>query len=475
MVVRRACNFGYRSVQDLVQLICILALISFGREGILAQEANDGSALSDAEAEQINEDYSSPTANEQVQAAIDGYYRKRGVSEGVAGPKGQIFYNTVERVTADPSSPAWVKSRAVAFDRAMLRLQAKFVFDIWGRTVVEAEQRVFQDNSSDSRDFPEEDITKGRIAALWDKLVTLGEALLDEQLRELGVDPTELDAVPAAQRKDLFVDRFIERTVERATGDSAGLIVMKTFEGKDDRNNHVIGVVAKYSPALRELASSIANGTAPFLTTKAGKYGAIGDFIMDQTPEQLSTTFGIRLRFDEQGQVVVLSHGMWGFGYRGDNERQRNRAEQGAARQAASSANSGLAKFVNGRLTYLQEAERGEAQEHFLTKRGDEVTEEDIVTYIDRLSSETSLKARADMRGVRTVRQWTYDHPYGHTIKGTIRAWRIDFAEQANEVRNFRPQQGRPNVEQEQSSEPENRVTPGVSSSDAYDDIDEDF
>ena len=79
------------------------------------------------------------------------------------------------------------------------------------------------------------------------------------------------------------------------------------------------------------------------------------------------------------------------------------------------------------------------------------------------------------MRGVRTVRRWTYDHPYGHTIKGVIRAWRIDFAEQANEIRSFKPQRGGAQVEENAEEEPEQDVAPGVSSSDAYDDMDEDF
>lgn len=450
------------------------ALPMIGNQESLAQEAGEGSPLTDEEAEQINEDYASPRAREQVRAAIEEYYENRGVTEGVAGPKGQTYYSAIVRITADPASPAWVKSRSIAFDRAMLELQKSFIFDNWGRTVSRMEATEYQDNSSDNREFAEKDITKSRLGSIWDKLLALGSAMLDEQLRDLGVDPTEFGAVPPAERKDLFISRLIEKTVNEATGRSAGLIVMKTFEGKDDRNNHVIGVVAKYSPALQQLASNVAAGTAPFLATKAGKYGPIGEFIVGQTPEQLSTTFGIRLRFDEQGRVVVLSHGMWGFGHQGKDERRRDRAEQGAARQAASAANSGLAKFVNGRLRYLEETERGEIEEHFLTKRGDQITEEDVATFVDKLNSEISLDARADMRGVRTVRQWTYDHPYGHTIKGVIRAWRVDFAEQANEVRGFRPQRGGARVE---NAEPEleQDVSAGVSSSDAYDDMDEDF
>lgn len=476
MVGKQACDHRHRVGRDAFTVICALAfLFAVGGQAALAQQAGGGSPLTDAEAEQINDDYSSPRASEQVQAAIEEYYRKKGVSQGVTGPKGQVYYHAVERVTADPSSSAWVKSRAIAFDKAMLELQKNFVFDNWGDTVTATESELFQDDSNNARDFAEEDITKSRIGAMWDKVVALGDAFLDKWLRDLDVDPEQFHAVPPEQRKDLFLSRYINKTLNEATGRSAGLIVMKTFEGQDDKNNHVIGVVAKFSPALGQLASNIAYGTEPFLTTKVGKYEPIGEFIMGQTPEQLSTTFGIRLRFDEQGQVVVLSHGMWGFGYKGDDERRRDRAEQGAARQAASAANSALAKFVNGRLKYAEESEYGEIEEHFLTKRGDDITEQDVASVIDRLSSEISLDARADMRGVRTVRQWTYDHPYGHTIKGVIRAWRIDFAEQANEVRNFKPQRGQARVEDEEEKESGPDVEPGVSSSDAYDDMDEDF
>ena len=476
MVGEQAHRHRHRFGREVLPAMCALAfLFAIGNQASLAQEAPERSPLTDAEAEQINEDYASPRATEQIQAAIEEYYRRKGVSQGVTGPKSDVYYHAVETVIADPSSSAWVKSRAVAFDKALLELQKNFVFDNWGDTIAETERELFQDDSDNARDFAEEDITKSRIGAMWDKIVALGDAYLNKWLRDLDVDPEEFHSVPAAQRKDLFLSRFINRTLNEATGRSAGLIVMKTFEGRDDRNNHAIGVVAKFSPALGDLAANIAYGTEPFLTTRAGKYEPIGEFIMGQTPEQLSTTFGVRLRFDEQGRVVVLSHGMWGFGYKGDDERRRNRAEQGAARQATSAANSALAKFVNGRLKYMEESEVGEIEEHFLTKRGDEITEEDVQMVVDRLNSEITLDARADMRGVRTVRQWTYNHPYGHTIKGVIRAWRIDFAEQANDVRNYRPQRGQARVEDKGKEEPEPDVKPGVSSSDAYEDMDEDF
>lgn len=476
MVGKQACDRRHRFGRNAFSVICALAfLFAVGDHAALAQEVGAGAPLTDAEAEQINDDYASPSADKKVDAAIQEYYRKKGVFPGVDGPKGQVYYDAIEPVTADPSSSAWAKSRTVAFDKALLELQKSFVFDNWGDTIDDTERKLFDDGSTNAQDFAEEDITKSRIGAIWDKVVALGDAFLDKWLREQGVDPEQFHAVPPAQRKDLFLSRFIERTLNEATGRSAGLIVMKTFEGRDDKDNHAIGVVAKFSDSLANLAASIAYGTEPFLTTKAGKYEPIGEFIMGQTPEQLSTTFGVRLRFDEQGRVVVLSHGMWGFGYKGDDERRRSRAGQSAARQAAAAANSALAKFVNGRLKYAEETERGEIEEQFLTKRGDEITKEDVANVIERLNSEISLDARADMRGVRTVRQWTYDHPYGHTIKGVIRAWHIDFVEQANEVRNFKPQRGQARVEDKKEKEERPDVEPGVSSSDAYDDMDEDF
>ena len=476
MVAKRASDHRHRVGKDSLLVVCVMALlVVVGDQASSAQEAEGALPLTDAEAEEINDDYSTPRANEQVQAAIEAYYRKKGVSQGVIGPKGDTYYHAIETIVAEPSSSAWVKSRTVAFDKALLDLQKDFVFSNFGRTIVETERTLSEDESTNAREFAEEDITKSRIGAMWDKVVALGDAFLDNWLREQDVDPEEFRAVPPAQRKDIFISRFIERTLRQATGRSAGLIVMKTFEGRDDEGNHVIGVVAKSSDKLAKLAYSIGRGTEPFLDTTAGKYPAIGEFILGQMPEQLATTFGVRLMFDELGRVVVLSHGIWGFGYKGDDQKRRNRAEQSATRRATSAADGALVKFVNGRLKYTQETEYAEIQEHFLTKRGDEITEEDISNIVDKMSSEVSLDARGDMRGVRTVRQWTYNHPYGHTIKGVIRAWRFDFVEQANEVRNFRPQRGRTRVVDEGEQERRPDVQPGVSSSDAYDDMDEDF
>lgn len=109
MVGKQASDLRHRVGRGAFPVICALAfLLAVGDQAALAQQAGGDSPLTDAEAEQINDDYSSPRASEQVQAAIEEYYRKKGVSQGVTGPKGQVYYHAVERVTADPSSSAWV-------------------------------------------------------------------------------------------------------------------------------------------------------------------------------------------------------------------------------------------------------------------------------------------------------------------------------------------------------------------------------
>ena len=394
-------------------------------------------AFTDKNVAEINE-LSEPEFNssELVEEAIDAYFNKRSIIEGVTGKGGKVYYRAVMRVSAKPSSPSWVKSRQIAFEKALLKAQSEYVFNNFGRNTVKTEQTIQADNSDNAYDFDENKVTRSQIGALYDKAVALGQAKLNELLVDAGVDPAEYEAIPKAQRKTLYLNSYLTTSIKNAIGESSGLLPVRTFEGSDGSGNHAIGVVMIRSDKLQQLASDMSRQREPFMTATKGK--PLSRYI-DFSGEQLATQFGVRVVFNEQGKPQVLSYGQWGFGYEGKNESRLDRARSHSADKADAVAIDALTIFMNSRLAYENESTSGEVINNFIEKQGEEVTEEDITTIIDKMNQEIKLSASAKLSGTRIVKRWKYKHPYGHEIIGRVRMWSMDGVEQSKAISSFKP------------------------------------
>jgi hypothetical protein len=396
-----------------------------------------GTAITDKDAAEINE-LSEPemSSSELVDEAIDAYFSKRSISEGEIGAGGKVYYRAVIRVSAKPSSPSWVKSRQIAFEKALLKAQSEYVYNNFGRNMVKAEQTIMQDNSDNAYEFDDTKVSRSQIGALYDKTMALGQAKLNELLDDAGVDPAEFEAIPEAQRKNIFTNSYLTTSIKKAIGESSGLLPVRTFEGNDSNGNHSIGVVMIRSDKLQQLASDMSRQREPFMTAKKGK--PLSNYI-DFPGEQLATQFGVRVVFNEQGKPQVLSYGQWGFGYKGKNEARLDRARTHSADKADAVAVDALTIFMNSRLAYENESTSGEMINNFIEKQGDEVTEEDVTTIIDQMNQKIKLTASAKLSGTRIVKRWKYKHPYGHEIIGRVRMWSMDAVEQSKAISSFKP------------------------------------
>ena len=396
-----------------------------------------GNAITDEDAAEINE-LSEPemSSSELVDEAIDAYFNKRSITEGTIGKGGKVYYRAVMRVSAKPSSPSWVKSRQIAFEKALLKAQSEYVYNNFGRNTVQIEQKIEQDNSDNAYEFDDTKVSRSQIGAMYDKSMALGQAKLNELLFDAGVDPTEFEAIPEAQRKNIFTNSYLTTSIKKAIGQSSGLLPVRTFEGNDSNGNHSIGVVMIRSDKLQQLASDMSRQREPFLATKKGK--PLSSYI-DFPGEQLATQFGVRVVFNEQGKPLVLSYGQWGFGYKGKSEARLDRARTHSADKADVVAVDALTIFMNSRLAYENESTSGEIINNFIEKQGDEVTEEDVTSIIDKMNQTIKLNASAKLSGTRIVKRWKYKHPYGHEIIGRVRVWSMEGVEQSKAISSFKP------------------------------------
>jgi hypothetical protein len=426
------------NIKNSFKIQCLFTLALVTCSSVFASSTQP---INDADVAEINE-MAEPglSSSEMIHEAIDAYLDKRGITEGVE-KNGKVYSRAVERVSASRASPAWAKSRQIAFEKALLSAQAAYVFDNFGRNTSKTEQIVKSDDSTNAAEFDDSKVSKSKLASIFDKAVALGDSKLNELLVDAGVNPDEYAAVPEAERKDLYINSYITTAIQKAMGASSGLLPLKTFTGDDGNGNHSVGVVMVRSDKLQQLASDISRQREPFLTAKKGK--PLSAYI-DHSGELLSSQFGVRVVFDEQGKPIVLSYGQWGFGNTGKNDARLERDRTNAASKADTVAIDALTTFMNSRIAYTNESTSGEETINSIVKQGDEITESDITNVIDRMNKNIQLTASAKLSGTRVVKRWKYKHPYGHEIVGRVRMWSMDGVNQSKDIGSFKPSTRKP-------------------------------
>ena len=336
------------------------------------------------------------SAGGRVEEAFEAYARAKGIRYGTENANGQFYFQGSETISVDPTNAQWGKARVLAFERALLEAQTAFVRYSYGSQLAEIEKRFFQDASDGADEFP---VTgdAGRLSALIDKALALTDAVLEKRLAELGVDPEEFRSKPAPQRKKLVEDTIRTTTLTRAMGDMAGMFPVQTFEGSDGKGTHTIGVVAMYSPKLRQLADDTRRGKTPLLASVPKK--PLAEYVPND-PATLADQFGMRVFFDQRGEPCLVSYGQWSHNYTGTNERTRERRREAAKASALERADSYITLFQAGRLRLDSEKEVGDAIEEAILKDGDgNLSSDDITRIIDRTNERVRASGKADLIG----------------------------------------------------------------------------
>ncbi len=408
--------------------------------------------------------------DEQVDAAIESYFDRKNITEGQVKAGGKIYYAATERVAVNQVSRDWAKARQIAFEKALLNIRSRFIFDNFAKVTNETASKLFSDESSDNHEFPKDMSGVGKIEAIWNKLVAGSDAELNRWLADQGVDSSEFDALPPVEKKDLFVDSYISKTLQKAMGDSSGILPMQTFVGSDDKGNTQIGVIALYSPKLKQLASDIAQQKSPMLKGKEGK--PIGAYI-DLPAEVLASQFGIRVVFDENGSPIVLSYGQWGYSYEGASDNRIARARKTSYEIAETKATEGIINFINNQIALEDSTETGQVVSNYLEKQGSNVTEKDVTSMVEKMMKTVNSKSKAKIEGARRLKKWKYKTEQGHEIVGTVRAWTLAGLEQSREVKNFKSES--PSLNTRKAAATQKAYKPGVSSGAELIESDEDF
>lgn len=393
--------------------------------------------------EAVNEVLENPdfiSASDQVRTAMSDFANSRGIVFGEEDHKGRKFYSASETVAVDETNAQWVKWRTVAYSKAFLKIRNQFLEDEFGKVSGETLSRLFQDDSDNRYDFDNIDDMRAinKEGEIYDKLLGLTGAKLDQALQQLGIDPQQYDQAPPEQRKNLFKDSLIQTTVKQAAGSLTGLIPIKTFVGTDSKGNHTIGVVAMYYGKLKQLADDIVKKRVPMLSNPGS--GKPVTALVASNRKVLADTFGVRVGFNENGEPILISYAQWANAYNGSNQRKIDRGYDFAYKKARTQAQQQIAEFLSARAKFDEISNTtAEQTEDVIRDRDGNVTTEELVGMIDTLEQNTRVTFKADLRGIKEHLAWSYKFDFGQQVVGVVMVWTQKNAETTDNIRNWKP------------------------------------
>jgi hypothetical protein len=389
-----------------------------------------------------------PSARALIEQARDDYLARAGLSQGTTNPNGAYIGWGNAPVSVGPESPAWGRARIAAFETALLQAQGSFIQFQFSRILTESTRTLFEDDSYGLPEQPasEPEVTKGRLRAMFSKLLAIGDAKLNSKLEEMGLNPEDFEPPPNVSREDHYSEKLLQTTVTRSYGSLAGLLPLQTFEGKDGRGNHLVGVLVVYSPNFRQLAHEVATGTGKLVNV-----GKAARPLVDQLPksgEVLHKQFGVRRFFDENGMSVIAAFGQEAIIDRGGNERRLDRQRDTALTRARMNADAALAMFAKGNLSLNNESVTGQIIEEYTLKTSGPKGFTSLVEntgFISQLTEETERRATLEISGLQDFTTWTYTHPEtGHELVGVVRIWSPASKQAAQALKEFRPEADKP-------------------------------
>jgi hypothetical protein len=180
------------------------------------------------------------------------------IEYGKPTPDGRLFNKGYVAVAVDAHSPMFVKSRAMAYERAYLNALANFIMDAYGSTVTETISEAYGDESSDVNESP---VAKAK--TLMDKVALLTEAKLDRALAEEGVPADKYAQASVVEKRKIFKDAVAKKTLNKVLHMSSGCIPVKTFESWGSDNRYYIGVIVRYDRTSKTLAMCFKNKMRP--------------------------------------------------------------------------------------------------------------------------------------------------------------------------------------------------------------------
>lgn len=381
--------------------------------------------LTNEDVASINQDVETqPSTRRVVKQQIRDWFSKKGITPGFPTKTNKTYYAGTAVAQLTPEDKNFPKSLQQAFDSAYDKARAEFVFDRVGKQISDKEVSTYENQDSDAHKFDPEMCKVSQLESIWNKVVALTGAKLDQALVENGIDPEEFKATPKTAQKDLFFEQTVETIVKTATGELMGLLPVQTFIASDKDGTTRVGIIMVYSPKLVAFAADLRNGAAPSFSAKRG--GKPISYFANKPVDELANILGPRLVFNENSQPMILAYGQWASSYHGNNSRQRERSVDLAFEKADMQATQLIGEFVNGQLESKSEQISGSILRTYLETDCKQQRERTESSSIDRIAKYMRITGSTQLKGSAIVREWSQVNEFGVETVGVIRAFSYD-------------------------------------------------
>lgn len=354
--------------------------------------------------------------------------------------RGGVYIDyAIAEVDIGPEHPEWAKHRAVAYEKAFVDAQNKFIVSQGVEIASDTVKSLFADGSQEIPPYTKKDLTEGdKFRQLLTKVLAVSEGMLDNKLEEMGIDPKEFESLPPKQRVTKLRDTIEKNAVKKAVGSLVGLFPYRTFEGKTADGQHAIGVVVIYSPKIKQFAYDVlhARGNIEPVPGKGGKT------LFDQiNKERIYADFGIRRIYDENGYPVLVSFGQWSASSRSQDPRIRRKFERIAEKQARSLADGAIASFLGSMVNFENASTIGSSiEQHFDVDHTAFIDEVLVRQITDTIREKSRSRAKIYITGLQDLYRWSMKHPdYGHALVGVVRVWSPASEKRARTLKNWKP------------------------------------
>ncbi len=418
-----------------IALACSMAMPEF----LIAQADPVGKATEKV-LDQVAQDVSQETSEgdicespKDVSDLLNEFLESKGWSEGAnTSKKGSQFVIQVGigAIAAPLNHPNYTNSRSLAFDKAMLDAKAKMASYL--ESVIEVSMRLDYEEPDQTECDKEADLALAqslREAApdtIYGKAKLLISKRLDNLLEKEGHDINQAQADRAAyeaavrERKRLVSSESFSKSIGAfASTAISGMQAFYVVENQTGKNGE-IGVIAIWSPALAEMASSLSTGRA--VARKKGK-----KTIKAQLPTStkvLMSTFGVQQKINEKGELVLIAFAQ-------EAPRTKSSQSRNAARsKAATKARAMIRQFAGEQVATSEKLSEAETAQEFESGAVDYKNESSYKKF------QASAAKAMVCNGITQVKSWHAPHPLTKKeVYGVVVAWSPEQATQARRLK----------------------------------------
>ena len=359
---------------------------------------------------------------------MDRYLAERGWELGVssANPGNAYIGWKTARIRLKYDDAKYGQARIMAFHRAFTDTKGEFVLSRRVDIVTQIYRKfVNNDLPEDIPQAPDRRFAyiRERLDVALEKGMDLGEAKLDELLREVGIDPANYRKVDREKRRNIFNDAVERAATARARSSVTGLHIVTTFEDLDS-----VGVLVTRSEESEQIARQVVRGGAMSRRPSNVVKNSIQHVLAKALPNDADYigVHGVRIMQDEAGEYVLVAFGQWAPSITKTMSTLLVEGRVDAAREVArAEAEAAVTDFVNSTVVFDRAVTTKESADVTdVTPQGGEVAEVTSEEMGARVEKFIQQHGEARLEGLTTIKTWTANNPRtGHVLVGHVLMW----------------------------------------------------